>query len=293
MDKNIGSKLGKDINNYIDQLIQELKSGGSDKFKEFLKFSSNFRKYSTNNMALIKMQLPTASQVGSFALWKSLGRSVKKGEKSLKIYGFSKYKSVTVNKKTQEETEHEFVAFPIVSVFDVSQTDGEEIPKWDIKPEGDDDKGLYDLLKKEIESTTDIKVIEEKLNGPLGTAQIGKIKVCTDQGKVSKFVSLTHELAHVKLGHVKPDCKLTRQQRECQAEATAYIVCCHFGIESIASVEYLLHWGNNEKEFKTHLDAVLKVSQEIFKMFGETKFEKQQTINNQKYANKNGTKLAA
>lgn len=293
MEKNIGSKLGQDIDNYIGQLIQELKSGGSEKFKEFLKFSSNFRKYSSRNMALIKMQLPTATQVGSFALWKSLGRSVKKGEKSLKIYGFNKYKSVSVDTKTQEEKEHEFVTFPIVSVFDVSQTDGEEIPTWNIKPEGNDDKGLYDLLKKEIETTTDIKVIEEKLNGPLGTARIGQIKINTDQGMVSKFVSLIHELAHIKLGHVNPDCKLNRQQRECQAEATAYIVCCHFGIESTASVEYLLHWGNDEKEFENHLDEVLNVSQSILKMFGESKIEKQQTINKEKYAQKQKAKLAA
>lgn len=291
MDKNIGSKLGQDINNYIEQLIQELKSGGSEKFKEFLKFSSNFRKYSTRNMALIKMQLPTATQIGSYALWQSLGR--KPFTKSLKIYGYCKRKYKTVDKQTQEEIEKEYATYPIVSVFDISQTKGADVPTWSIKPEGDDDKGLYDLLKKEIEKTTDIKVTEEKLNGPVGTAQKGLIKICTEQGQVSKFVSLIHELAHIKLGHVDSKCKLTKKEKECQAEASAYIVCCHFGIESIASVEYLLHWGNNEKHFEENLDAVLNVSQEILKMFGETKLEQQHKINKEKYAEKQKAKSAA
>lgn len=292
MSKNIGSKFAQDVKNSATQLINELKSGGSENFKEFLKFSSNFRKYSFRNLILIKSQMPKAKQVASMTLWNSLGRKVKKGETSIKIYGFSKYTKKVVDKKTREEKDQENVFFPIVGVFDVSQTEGEEIPTWSIAPEGNDDKGLYEVLKKELQNRS-IEVIETELNGPLGTAQIGKIKICTSQGQVSKLVSLIHETAHIRLGHVKPDCKLSRQDRECQAEAAAYIVCSQFGLESTASVEYLLHWGNDEENFQKNLDEVLKVSQEILTMFGETVFQKQDKLNNQKYKNKQASKIAA
>lgn len=255
------------IQDYAQKLIKELQAGGTDGFKDFLKFSAKFHKYSANNKMLIKLQMPNATKVASFRKWNELGRSVKKGEKAIRILAPIFKKSQRPNSQGQMEEKIDGVWFKTVPVFDISQTEGEAVPTWNIRSElGDDDQGLYTLLKEKI-MARGIQVKEEALNGPLGVSYGGLIKIDTTvQDKSSQFLTLVHEQAHEILHRGSESKDLSRNDKECQAEATAYIVASHFGLESSVSAEYLICWGNSEKEFLKNLSAVIKASEEILEM---------------------------
>lgn len=280
MENNV-SQFRNSIQEYSNKLAQELQAGGTQSFKEFLQFAKNFHKYSANNRILIQIQKPGATQVASFLKWKELGRFVKKGEKAIKILAPIFRKSNEKNAQGENVEKIDGVWFKTVPVFDISQTEGSEVPNWNIRPQlGSDDQGLYSLLKKQLENRG-ITVSEEKLNGPLGISYGGMIKIDnTNQDQVSMFLTLIHEAAHEILHKGSESRLLSKNDKECQAEATAYIVACHFGLESVVSAEYMIHWGNYEKEFLKNLSAVVKASEEILEMLPVNKEEKeQQTIN--------------
>ncbi|WP_454778720.1 ArdC family protein [Georgenia muralis] len=101
---------------------------GSDQWRQFLDFAQSFHAY-INNVLLILAQMPTASAVAGFRQWQAKGRQVRKGEKALKIFGYSTKKTTEEDPETGEEVERSHVRFPVLSVFDISQTDpvdGEE-----------------------------------------------------------------------------------------------------------------------------------------------------------------------
>lgn len=264
------SQFRNSIENYSKNLIKDLQTGGTEEFKNFLKFSSNFHKYSLNNRILIQLQMPNATKVASFLKWKELGRNVKKGEKSIRILAPIMKKTQVMNNDGKMEDKISGIWFKTVPVFDISQTEGEAVPEWNIRPslENDDDKGLYALLTKKAESRN-IIVSEKELNGPLGVSYGGRVEIDSRQNQVSKFLTLIHEIAHEILHKGSESKNLSRNDKECQAEATAYIVASHFGLENIVSAEYLICWGNSEKEFNKNLSEIFRASEEILEMLSE------------------------
>lgn len=255
--------FANELDVYVQNLTQELANGGSTNFKKFLAFSQNFRRYSLNNRLMIRLQMPEATFVASYRKWQSLNRQVKAGSQSIKIWGFFKEKS-----KDESEREENRGFFRLFSVFDVSQTEGEEIPEWSIRPSLHDDKGLYQLLSERLVQTG-IKVEEKTLDGSLGVSYGGLIEIEKNQTIGAKFLTLIHEAAHEFLHKTEEGRNLPREIKECQAEATAYIVASKYGLQDVVSAEYILHWGNDEKTFKENLAKVLEASEKILDLLEE------------------------
>ena len=133
----------KELTDRLEEGIQEVFQ--SRKYQKYLQVMSKFYNYSFNNLILIAMQKPDASLVAGYSAWqKQFGRHVKKGEKGIKILApmFQK-KKVDVNEKTvteptegqteeTEKIEKVITGFKVVSVFDVSQTEGKELPSYGV-----------------------------------------------------------------------------------------------------------------------------------------------------------------
>ena len=249
------------INQIAEKLAEQLQKGYSEDFKNYLKVASQFHRYSYNNQMLIFSQMPKATRVAGLRTWNKLGRRVKKGEKSIKIFGRPSVKRV-VQKEDGSEEEIRFGACPILSVFDISQTEGEDIPN-SMQSLGDEGRELYLLLKEKMQASG-IEVTEKALfQGVQGVSYGGKVEILDSLDWTNKFLVLIHEFAHEIMHKGSENRLLPRGIKECQAEATAYIVAASFGIESNISSDYLINWGNTSETLKSNLTEVVKASQII------------------------------
>lgn len=271
MSENKIQEIKEKMDLYVSKLCQELKEGHTDSFKQYLKVIASFHRYSFGNQMLIAMQKPEATRVAGFQTWKSMGRYVKKGEKAIKILAPISKKRV-VKKADGSEEEKKSLWFRAVSVFDISQTEGDEIPDA-LNQAGKDNFGIYTKLKAALEARN-IRVDEGNLPlGVYGVSYGDRIEIAPWLEPKTRALVLIHEAAHSLLHRGSENASLSRGFKECQAEATAYIVANYFGETSEMSRDYLLNWGNTEKELKENLSAVIKASQEIIEMLSEIKEE--------------------
>lgn len=272
------------MDGYISKLCKELRQGYTDSFKQYLTVVSVFHKYSFGNQMLIAMQMPSASRVAGYNTWKKLNRQVKAGEKSIKILAPIKTKRV-VKKKDGSDEEKFGLWFRAVSVFDLSQTEGEELPN-PFEGIEEDRAGIYMKLKTSVEKRG-ISVEEKTLQfGVMGVSYGGRVEIDESLGAKNKALVLIHEIAHELLKHSEAEGRLlSRGFKECQAEATAYIVAAHFGENSELSRDYLLNWGNTEKELKENLSAVIKASQEIINMLTEDRKDGSDSVSEEEEQN--------
>ncbi len=157
-------------NDRVKELTEQLEEGlnmlkNSDEYKKFLTCMSKFHSYSYNNTLLIMMQMPQATYVAGFNSWKNnFHRNVKKGEKGIKILAPAPYKKTVETTKTDtdgrafvQEEEVIIPCFKPVTVFDVSQTEGEPIPEL-INGELESDVTDFDRLKRALNGVTDIPI---------------------------------------------------------------------------------------------------------------------------------------
>src|SRR6266446_241270 len=100
------------------------KLADSDTFAAWLRARGAFHDYSFNNTLLIVSQRPDATQVAGYKTWQKLGRQVRKGEHGIRILA-----PCVVKRETDSGEETRSMFFRTVSVFDVSQTDGEPLPE--------------------------------------------------------------------------------------------------------------------------------------------------------------------
>lgn len=267
---------------YISKLCKELQEGHTDNFKNYLTVVSKFHQYSFGNQLLIAAQMPEATKVAGFQAWKKLGRNVKAGSKSIKIMA----PKVSKRKNDNDEEESVISYFLSVSVFDISQTEGEELPNW-YRELGDDSLDLYNRLKAIMENKGITVTEKEMPSGKLGVSYGGRVEIDKNLDQKNKALTLIHEFAHELLHKGSENKDLPKGFKECQAEATAYVVAAYFGEESPFSKDYLLSWGNKEAELRANLSAVMKASQEIINLLSDSMEERvEDTLNN-------GVRLAA
>lgn len=259
------------IDTVVEKLCSELKQGKSERFKEYLQFVSKFHKYSFGNQILISCQMKTASRVASYNHWADLGRQVSKGAKGIKIL-VPVIKKI-VDQATQEEVKR-LVGFRVGNVFDISQTTGEEIPKF-FQDLGNDGLKLYNVLRNIMEEQG-IKVQEKNLGSTQGISYGGRVEIHSDIDGTNKFLTLIHEYAHELLHKGSENPLLTRGVKECQAEAVAYIVANFFGIESPVSSDYLINWGNDVETLKSNLEPVVKASKTIISLLSQENVSEKQ-----------------
>lgn len=249
----------KEILNKIETGIKEVFT--SEKYLNYLKFLSNFHSYSVNNSILIFSQNPEASIVAGFNKWKKLKRNVKKGEKSIKIL------APLIKKIKNDEDEEESVinGFRIVSVFDVSQTEGEDLPT--LCDELTEEVKEYETLFNKIKSITSLPIEFKPLENCKGYYSPDENKIAIKEGmsESQTIKTLVHELAHSIL---HKDTKKSRATAEVEAESVAYVVCNQLGIDtSDYSFEYLATWssGQDVKELKGSLSIIQKTADKIIK----------------------------
>ena len=260
-------------------LSRHLKEGikeflDSDKYKDYLTKMSQLNNYSNRNLRLILAQNPEARQVASFKQWKeNFGRYVKKGEKALRIFKpMTKIKKDENNQPILDKNgKPETVTFfGLVPVFDVSQTEGKEMPKAaEVKEQLTDldYANLYRALMA-IAKENDVSVrFEEMKNNKHGYYSVPENQIVLRSNEMNKaqiIKTFLHEMAHAELHHADNPQKenLTRSTAELQAESVAYVVSSYYGIDtSEYSFNYLSGWSA-DKETLADLEAQLDIVQQ-------------------------------
>ena len=277
----------KEITDSLEQGIKDLFSSG--KYAEYLRTMSNFHSYSYNNILLIHSQKPNATLVAGFNKWKDkFSRYVKKGEKGIQIIAPVIYKRKVEEIKTDpdtgapildkdgnaiiEEKEVQSARFKVVSVFDVSQTDGKPLPQLADELKGDvkhfDE--FVEALKRSAPVTVEFKSMQENMDGYFSNSE-QKIAIREGMSEVQTVCALVHEIAHSKLhntailNEAEENQKNNRTQ-EVEAESISYAVCQYYGIEtSENSFGYIATWSKDKElsELKASLDTVSKTSNEL------------------------------
>jgi antirestriction protein ArdC len=243
MDNNKASELNAGIRRTIEQLANETDAAlQSELFRNYLKTAAAFWSYSWHNQMLIWKQKPDASYVGGYHTWLRCGRYVRKGEKGIAILApmFFKDKAKTAD---GSETDVKRIWFKVVYVFDISQTEGMPLPDLPTKSTGERGLEMLERLLRFAESRgITVRFVKHcSLNGAAGTSRGTEIEICTTETDTpTQAATLAHELAHSLLHWTADGHKITtrngqeikKQQRELEAEATAYVLCNYFGIES-------------------------------------------------------------
>ncbi|TWU62645.1 hypothetical protein V7x_43800 [Crateriforma conspicua] len=226
----------------IDELNSTLLTGRSVRLEEVMKLMARFHKYSFKNCLLIAQQCPDATKVMGFHGWKSVGRSVKKGEKGIGITA-----PLAFRKKDASADETEIRGFRVVHVFDISQTEGDELPKL-TRPTGDAAKWI-----EPVEFLIESKGIELQYGildgGAYGKSSLKKIVILSGLKPPMRLEVLIHELAHELLHPDRETRKeLSHAVMETEAQAVAQVVCQALGLEAVErSADYIhLHNGDSE-----------------------------------------------
>lgn len=242
-----------ELTNKLNDLVESFKN--TDKYLAFLKFASSTKCYSGTNTMLLFMQKPDVTYVKGFKAWNKFGRQVKAGEKAL--YIFAPLIGKKKDKNGEELDETVCYGFRPIPVFDISQTEGDEITTAASlvnKLEGNIDN--FDELVKKVSSATTASVTFEKesMGGEKGyyNPQANKIVVNTDgNSEFQQLKTLCHEVAHSIL-HNKEAQQLTTftsTQKECEAESVAYVVMHSLGYDTEDySLGYLAGWEGLEKD---------------------------------------------
>ena len=306
----------KEITDRLEQGITELFD--SERYKEYLRVMSKFHNYSFNNTLLIAMQKPDASLVAGFSAWKNnFGRNVMKGQKGIKIIAPSPFKIrqevEKIDPHTQkpiigkdgkpvtEEKEIKIPAYKVVSVFDVSQTEGRELP--DIAVDeltGDVDR--YKDFFAALEKTSPVPIaFEEITGGSHGYYHLEDKRIAINEGmsELQTLKTAIHEIAHAKLHDIdlnapedeqKP--RVDRRTREVEAESVAYTVCQHYGLDtSDYSFGYVAGWssGRELSELKSSLETIRSAAAEIINSIDEHLAERQKAQDKEQTAGQEQT----
>ena len=233
----------------LQSAVTEIVSG--DDWKRMLKVASNFHRYSFNNHLMIFLQRPDATLVAGFHKWKSMGRFVKKGEKGIAIFAPCKYRTKIETDDGEEKTLQQIRGFRVVYVFDISQTEGDEIPDLDaVRPkllDGDAPDGIWEVLVSQA-NEAGFEVIRDQKRSENGYCDFLKkqIGVRPDVGPAQAVKTLVHELSHALL-HSE---ELPRSEvAEVEVESVAYIVCDAIGLDaSDYSFAYVARWSDGFTE---------------------------------------------
>ena len=287
----------KEITDRLEQGITELFD--SERYREYLRVMSKFHNYSFNNTLLIAMQKPDASLVAGFSAWKNnFGRNVIKGQKGIKIIAPSPYKVKQEMKKIDPHTQQPIIgkdgkpvteekeitipAYKVVSVFDVSQTEGRELPDIAVNELTGDVERYRDFFAA-LEKTSLVPIGFEQIPGSShGYYHLEDKRIAIQEGmsELQTLKTAIHEIAHAKLHDIDLNApeneqqpRVDRRTREVEAESVAYTVCQHYGLDtSDYSFGYVAGWssGRELSELKNSLETIRSAAAEIINSIDET-----------------------
>jgi len=277
----------------VAELTDRLENGvkelyASDSYAQYISAMAKFHHYSFGNALLILFQCPHASQVAGYGTWKRLGRQVKRGEKGILILSPCNFQAVLEREKIDYQTGQTLYGpdgnpltekvkispnrFKIAHVFDLSQTEGRELPEIGVSElTGDvaDYAGIYDRLTALSPLPVQQEDFPRSAKGYTSFAE-NRIVIKPGMSQVQTIKTLVHEIAHAKL-HKPADLLVEeqpkqRRQKEVEAESIAYVVCQYFGIDtSDYSLAYVAGWSRDRElsELKASLNVIHSTAGEI------------------------------
>lgn len=274
----------------VKALTEQLEAGvkevfESEQYKTYLKTMSKFHQYSFGNVLLILMQCPEASLVAGFQTWKRhFGRTVKKGEHGIQIIAPTQRSRLVKQDRLDPDTQRPVIgldgvpeqepvfvsyqSFRVTYVFDVSQTEGKELPSYGVD-ELTGDVPYFDDLFSAIEKLAPVPIEYRPAAAAKGGYNCLEQKIYVNEGmsQVQTLKTLIHETAHALLhdSSVLDDeiPKKDRHTKEVEAESIAYVVCQHFGIDtSDYSFPYVTGWSRGKElpELKASLECISRTA---------------------------------
>ena len=307
MKKTYNKKSKEDKEKEVNELLKKANEGiencftAPEHFKELASYMSKFYNYSFRNTFLIQEQFKGALAVGSYAFWKEKGFTVNKGEKGIKILVPNKLSDYFINEKGEEvklskatpeekrlieqgeiEVRKGKLIFNQGYVFEVSQTNAkaEELPKIFPGRWLDGEVQNYDLMYKAMENIAKkigVRIIEPK--GELGAVKgvsyplTKEVALNPRNTQLQNVKTLIHELAHAKLHTIETRDNYTTNEKEFQAEMSAYSVCSYFGLDtSEYSFRYIKNWtkGVELKDKEKLINEVRETVKEYIEIIEET-----------------------
>lgn len=278
------------IDEFADQLLDDAEQAvESEAFQDWLDAKSKFHDYSDRNTLLIQMQMPDATHVAGYNTWQELGRQVQQGEEGIWIWspifaqkcpscgnapGYHDRVSCTRNESDDtDEWQRGVVGFRPTTVFDISQTEGDELPELECETQGEADGLVDDILAAAGNYEFDVSVVDPDA-WEWGSNKKG---VCyKEQGSSSQSIeapdrdnqadlarTLIHEYAHALL-HKDSYSDDERARREVEAESVAYIVANYFGLDPSNSAFYLAGWDADcEDTIQDRLQRISNTAEEL------------------------------
>ena len=250
----------------IDLLIEQLEAGHSEALTHYLTAMSRFHNYSFGNVLEIARQMPTATRVAGFWAWKNMGRSVKAGQKGIRILapivGVRRKKQEDAEKDITKQNERVLVGFRNAYVFDVSQTDGVDLPTLH-EVSGDPGENL-DRLAAFVKGKGIQLVYNKNIAPALGMSYGGRIAILPGQSKAEEFSTLIHETAHELLHKAERRTVTTKTVRETEAEAVAFVVGKAVGlVTGNASADYIQLYHGNASLLAESLEVIQQTASVI------------------------------
>lgn len=289
-------KPSADPREKVKALTDKLEAGvkevfESEKYKAYLEAMSKFHRYSFGNVLLILMQCPEASHVAGYTTWKKLfGRTVKRGEHGIQIIAPTQRSRLVKQDRLDPDTHQPIIgpdglpekepvfvsyqSFRVAYVYDVSQTEGRELPSLGID-ELTGDVPNFDAMFSAIEKLSPVPVEYRPAAASMGCYNHLEQKIYINEGmsQVQTIETLIHETAHAKLhalpvkdGKIIGRAEKDKHTREIEAESVAYVVCQHLGIEtSDYSFPYVTGWSSGKEldELKASLECISKTASEM------------------------------
>jgi hypothetical protein len=250
----------------IKLLIEQLEAGHSDALTNYLNAMSRFHNYSFGNVLEIARQMPIATRVAGFWAWKNLGRSVKAGQKGIRILapivGVRRKKDEEAEKDITKQNERVLVGFRNAYVFDVSQTDGVDLPTLH-EVSGDPGENL-NRLAMFVRGRGIQLVYNPNIAPALGMSYGGRIAILPGQTKAEEFSTLIHETAHELLHKAERRTATTKTVRETEAEAVAFVVGKAVGlVTGSASADYIQLYHGNASLLAESLEVIQQTASVI------------------------------
>lgn len=252
--------------NALDQLAVALESGKSEALVNYLAVMARFHRYSWNNCLLIALQRPGASHVAGFHTWRKFGRHVRKGAKGIAILAPMVSKKKAEGEDTEDEQTRVF-GFRTAYVFDVADTEGEELPEF--ATVSGDPQHYTERLKEFIAANGITLEYTDRIAPAKGISQGGTILVLPGLSPAETTSVLAHEVAHELLHRGARRAETNKTIRETEAEAVAFVVCHAIGLETgTAASDYIQLWQGDKATLSESLQFIQSTAIQILTALG-------------------------
>jgi len=258
---------GEAIAANVQALIEQLEQGHSETLTAYLTAMGRFHNYSFGNILEIARQKPDATRVAGFHAWKQFGRRVKNGERGIRILapviGARRKQDADAEDDNQPQRKAVLVGFRSAYVFDVSQTEGEELPELTERITGS--VGAYRERLVDFVNAQGIELeFNEGIAPALGVSYGGKIALLPGQSAPEEFLTLVHELSHEMLHKADRRTATSKTVRETEAEAIAFVVAQTIGLSTgRASADYIHLYHGDAALLAKSLEAIQQTSAAI------------------------------